>query len=510
VTTTALSAAPPERAPLDRALLSVAAVVVLGAIMAILDTTVVNVAINTLARDFSTSLATIQWVATGYTLALATVIPLTGWAADRFGTKRLYMTSIGLFLAGSALSGAAWSAESLIGFRVLQGLGGGMLMPLGMTILTRAAGPGRVGRVMSIIGVPMLLGPILGPILGGWLGDDISWRWIFFINVPIGIAALAASARVLPRDVPQPGHALDALGLLLLSPGLASFIYGLAQSGSGGFGQAKVIVPAVAGALLLAAFVRHALRASEPLVDLRLFANRTFATAAGMLALFTIAVFGSMLLLPLYLQTVRGESAMASGLLLAPQGLGAMIVMPIAGQLTDRIGIGRIVLTGMVLIVGATLGLTRIAADTSYWTLSAVLFVFGMGMGSTMMPIMSGAMQTLRKAAVARASTALNIIQQVGASIGTAVMTVLLTHQLASRLGSGGGEGLGAAAVPADARAKIAPLMADAFGATFWWAFGLLLVAFAFAFLLPRTKPEPVADAEVDEDGETVPMMLAA
>jgi EmrB/QacA subfamily drug resistance transporter len=485
-------------------------VVVLGAIMSILDTTVVNVAINTLARDFKTTLPTIQWVATGYTLALATVIPLTGWAADRFGTKRLYMTSITLFMGGSLLSGLAWSAESLIGFRVLQGLGGGMLMPLGMTILTRAAGPGRVGRVMSIIGVPMLLGPILGPILGGYLVDSVSWRWIFFINLPIGIAALTLSLRVLPRDVPRPSESLDALGFVLLSPGLAAFIYGLAQSGNGGFGQAKVLVPAIGGLLLLVAFVRHALRADEPLIDLRLFRNRTFATASGMLVLFTIAVFGSMLLLPLYLQAVRGESAMASGLLLAPQGLGAMLVMPIAGQLTDRTGIGRIVLCGMVLILGATLALTQLAADTSYWTLSVILFVFGMGMGSTMMPIMSGAMQTLRKAAVARASTALNIIQQVGASIGTAVMTVILTHQLASRLPAGGGSGLGAAAVPADLRAKIAPLMAEAFGATFWWALGLLVVAFGFAFLLPRSKPEPMEAADEDLDHEPVPVLLAA
>jgi MFS family permease len=187
-----------------------------------------------------------------------------------------------------------------------------------------------------------------------------------------------------------------------------------------------------------------------------------------------------------------------------------MIVMPIAGQLTDRIGIGKIVLTGMVLILGATLALTQIAADTSYWTLSIVLFVFGMGMGSTMMPIMSGAMQTLRKAAVARASTALNIIQQVGASIGTAVMTVILTHQLASRLPAGGGDGLGATAVPPAVRDRIAPLMAEAFGATFWWAFGLLLVAFGFAFLLPRTKPEPAADLEEEEDREPVPVLVAA
>src|SRR5215203_5992101 len=237
-----------QDAGLDRRLLAISSVVVLGAIMSILDTTVVNVAINTLSRDFDTPLSTIQWIVTGYTLALATVIPVTGWAADRFGTKRLYMLSIGLFLAGSALSGAAWSAESLIAFRVLQGLGGGMLMPAGMTILTRAAGPQRVGRVMAIIGVPMLLGPILGPILGGWLVDAASWRWIFFINLPIGIAALIASQRILARDVPQPGHRLDWLGLGLLSPGLALLIYGLAEtSGDGGFGRWHVIGPGLVG-----------------------------------------------------------------------------------------------------------------------------------------------------------------------------------------------------------------------------------------------------------------------
>ena len=473
------SPSPAPDAGLDRGLMAVASVVVLGAVMSILDVTVVNVAINTLAREFDTTLPTIQWIATGYTLALATVIPVTGWAADRFGTKRLYLLSLGLFMGGSALSGLAWSAESLIAFRVLQGLGGGMLMPLGMTILTRAAGPQRVGRVMSIIGVPMLLGPILGPILGGWLVDDVSWRWIFFINIPIGIVALTLATRILPRDKPAPQHGFDALGLALLSPGLALVIYGLAESASsGGFGAPEVLVPALVGAALLVGFVVHALRVPEPLIDLGLFRNRTFAAASGMLVLFAIAVFGTMLLLPIYLQAVRGESALTSGLLLAPQGIGAMLTMPIAGQLADRTGIGRIVLVGMVFILTATLALTQIGADTSYWTLSAVLFLLGMGMGSTMMPIMTGALQTLRKAAIARASTTLNILQQVGASIGTAVMTVVLTNALAARPPTPAG-------------------MADAFGHTFWWALALLGVAFIAAFLLPRTKPEPVL-----EDGD--------
>jgi EmrB/QacA subfamily drug resistance transporter len=479
---------------LDRRLLMIASVVVLGAIMSILDTTVVNVAINTLSRDFKTDLATIQWIVTGYTLALATVIPITGWAADRFGTKRLYMLSIGLFVAGSALSGAAWSAESLIAFRVLQGLGGGMLMPAGMTILTRAAGPQRVGRVMAIIGVPMMLGPILGPILGGWLVDDFSWRWIFFINLPIGIAALIASLQILPKDGPHGTERFDVLGLALLSPGLALMIYGLAQSASsGGFGATEVWAPGLIGAALTIGFVFHAAGKPDALIDLRLFKNRTFAVASGTLVLMIISVFGAMLLLPLYLQAVRGESAFDSGLLLAPQGIGAMIAMPIAGTLTDKTGVGKIVIPGLLLLIGSTIGLTTLTGDTSYWTLSAILFVMGVGMGFAMMPLMSGAMQTLRHAQVARASTTLNIIQQVGASIGTAVMSVILTVALTDRLGGGSGDsGLGAA--PTNLPLEVRDLMASAFTHTYWWAVALIVPAILVALLLPRKKPEPLED----------------
>ena len=495
---------------LDRGVLLIASVVVLGAIMSILDVTVVNVAIQTLAREFHAPLSTIQWVATGYTLALATVIPLTGWAADRFGTKRLYMTSIALFMGGSLLSGLSWSANSLIFFRILQGFGGGMLMPLGMTILTRAAGPQRVGRVMAIIGVPMLLGPIIGPILGGWLVDAASWRWIFFINLPIGIAALISSRRILARDVPQPAHRLDWQGLALLSPGLALFIYGLAQtSGAGGFGRWQVIVPALIGLAMLAGFVFHGLRTSDALIDLRLFANRVFSASSATLVLVVISVFGGMLLLPLYLQVVRGESAMDTGLLLAPQGLGAMIAMPIAGRLTDKTGVGRIVPVGLVIVGLSFLGLTRLAADTSYWLFGAELFVMGLGMGFTMMPTFSGAMQTLRRAAIARASTTLNIEQQVGASIGTAVLSVLLTHEIVSHLGGGGGSGIGKT-LPPGVRERVAPSLAEAFGATFWYALALIVVAFVVAIvLLPKQKPEPVDDPDAPAAAEAAPVLVA-
>src|ERR1700744_6308584 len=243
-----------EPLELDRQTLIVAGVVMLGAVMSILDTTVVNVAIDRLSVDFHSSLTTIQWVVTGYTLSLATVIPLSGWAADRFGTKRLYLTSLVLFTLGSVLSGLAWSSASLIGFRILQGLGGGMIMPAVMTIITQKAGPQRMGRVMGILGVPMLIAPLLGPILGGWLVDNASWRWIFFINLPIGIIAFISGLLVLDPDRPTPSKKLDWVGMLLLSPGLALLIYGLAESSPYGFADARSWGPLLAGALLIAVF----------------------------------------------------------------------------------------------------------------------------------------------------------------------------------------------------------------------------------------------------------------
>src|SRR4051794_29286841 len=219
---------------IDSAVLKVAGVVVLGAIMSILDITVVNVALRTFQTVFADGGAPlpyseVAWTVTGYTLALATVIPLSGWAADRFGTKRLYMLAIGLFTCGSVLCALASSIEMLVAFRVLQGLGGGMLMPIGMTIMTRAAGPARMGRLMAILGVPMLLGPIFGPILGGYLIDNYSWHWIFLINVPIGIAAITYAFFVLASDRPTPSESFDWVGAALMSPGLAMFLYGVSS-----------------------------------------------------------------------------------------------------------------------------------------------------------------------------------------------------------------------------------------------------------------------------------------
>ena len=263
-----------------------------------------------------------------------------------------------------------------------------------------------------------------------------------------------------------------------------------------------MLIPAIAGAGAIAAFIVHGLRTPHALIDLRLFANKVFAGAIVTLALMIIAVFGGMLLLPLYLQTVRGESALNTGVLLAPQGFGAMIAMPITGRLTDKTGVGRIVPVGLAIVGTAFVGLTQLHADTSYWLLSGWLFVLGLGMGATMMPTFSGAMQTLRRSAIAKASTTLNIVQQASASIGTAVLSVLLASALTARLGGGSGGGIGATSnIPADVRAKIAPGMASAYGQTFWWAFGLVVVAFAVALaVLPKHLPEAVEDDDTPED----------
>src|SRR4051794_34999278 len=368
--------------PLGREVWVVAAVVTVGMIMSILDTTIVNVALETLSRQLGASLSTIQWVSTGYMLALAIVIPLTGWMSERFGAKRVWMTSVALFGLGSALCGFAWSAESLIFFRILQGFGGGMIMPVGMSLMTQTAGPHRVGRVMSVIGVPILLGPILGPVIGGLIVDSISWRWIFYVNIPIVVLALALAARLLHADAGRADAGrLDWIGLALLSPGLAGIVFGLSETETHGGLKAPIAwVPIVAGVILVALFVRHAWRASRPLIDVRLFRSVSFSAAAATTTLLGGALFGAMIVLPLYYQVARGESALTAGLLMAPQGLGAALAMPIAGRLTDRVGGGRVALVGLIVMTAGTIPFAFIGAGTSYTLLAAMLVVRGIGM----------------------------------------------------------------------------------------------------------------------------------
>ncbi len=487
---------------IDAAVLKIAGVVVLGAIMSILDITVVNVALPTFQTAFGSvdhpvAYATVAWSVTAYTLALATVIPMTGWAADRFGTKRLYMTAITLFVAGSALCATAWSIQALIGFRVLQGLGGGMLMPLGMTIMTRAAGPHRIGRLMAILGVPMLLGPILGPIIGGWLIQVASWHWIFLINVPIGAVALVYAWRVLAPDTPEPSESFDFLGMALMSPGLALFLFGVSSIPSEGSASApRVWVSMLIGAALMIAFVFHSFRPEHPLLDLRLFRNRNLTVSIITMFLFAAAFFGGLLLVPTYFQSVRGASTLQAGLLVAPQGIGAMLTMPIAGRLVDRHPVGRIIPFGLLGILIGMFGLTQITSTTPYPQIMVELFVMGLGMGATMMPLFTSALKTLKRHEVARGSTLLNISQQIASSVGVAVMSVLLTNHLDSHKLAGPAmaslqdpsliKTIGGLAAQALGLAQAAA----AFAATFWVAWVLVALTLIPAFFLPRKHEE--------------------
>jgi EmrB/QacA subfamily drug resistance transporter len=446
----------------------------------------------------------VAWTVTAYTLALATVIPLTGWAADRFGTKRLYIMAIVLFTAGSALCASATTLNMLIAFRVLQGLGGGMLMPLGMTIMTRAAGPARMGRLMAILGVPMLLGPIFGPILGGWLIEIASWHWIFLINVPLGVIASIYAFVVLPKDHAEPTESLDVVGVLLMSPGLALFLFGVSSiPQKGTMNDPKVYVNMAVGLGLMLAFVWHSFRPKHPLLDLRLFKNRNLTVSIITMFIFAAAFFGGLLLVPTYYQQVRGESTLSAGWLVAAQGLGAMITMPIAGTLVDKYPVGRIVPFGLVAIVVGMFGMTQITSTTPYTQITALLFVMGLGMGATMMPIFTTALKTLTHHEVARGSTLLNITQQIASSIGVAVMSVVLTNNLkesplalpaiASNRDPSIAEKLGPEAI-----AKGLAEAAQAFADTFLVAAILVALTLIPAAFLPRRRE---ASRLLDEEG---------
>ncbi len=333
----------------------ISAVVIVGSIMSILDTTIVNVALATLSRELHSTIAQIQWVVTGYLLSLAAVIPVTGWAARRFGAKRVYLVSLVLFTAGSALCGLATSTTELIVFRVLQGVGGGMILPIGQLMMAEAAGPKRMGRVMSIVAVPAMLAPILGPTIGGLIIDNASWRWIFYVNVPIGVIAVIAALRV-PADAskrepaepprhPRAGADGDRAAAADLRPrrDRRHRQLHLAEGRDPDHRRRSRWSPRSSC---------HALRVPKPLLDLRLYRRPTFASASFAMFCLGAALFGGMILLPLYWQEIRHESVVDTGLLTAPQGLGMALVMPLAGRLTDRFGGGPLALFGVIVTHG--------------------------------------------------------------------------------------------------------------------------------------------------------------
>jgi EmrB/QacA subfamily drug resistance transporter len=456
-------------------LLRLAGVVMLGALMMQLDMTMTNIATSALLDEFQAPLATLQWVGTAYLLAMAAIIPLAGWSMERFGGRAVWIFSLIAFLAGSVLGGVSWSMTSLIAARVLQGLGGGMILPVAQAVLAQKAGPERLGRVMAAIGLPSLLGPVLGPILGGVLVTEIGWRWIFFVNVPICALAILAAWRIMPNDRAATRSPLDVPGLVLLSAGSAALIYGFAEAGERGrFSEASVVVPLVAGAALLLTFVVYALRAAEPLIDLRLFRHRGYAASIGSMFFVTIVLFGAMGLLPLFYQQVQRYSAQHTGLLMIPFGIGMGLSLLIAGRLADRVAPRGIAVVGLLLAGGATLVFTQLDHAPAAWVLGAQ-GVAGAGIGALLVPVMAAALRGLPPDAIPRASTTLRIFQQLGGSFGSAILFIVLQRQVA--------QGPAGAATAA------------AYGNTFWWSLGFVALALVPVLFLPGRRPVPPAPA---------------
>ena len=436
---------------LDPALVRLCVVVVIGGAAPLLDTTIVAVALDALGRGFGADLATIQWAMSGYLLAMAMVTPATGWAVDRFGARRMWIGSVLAFGVASVLAGAAWSAGSMIAFRVLQGAAGGVLLPVGATLLVQAAGPQRLGRVTAAVSIPAQVAPIVGPLLGGLVVDSVSWRWCFFLNVPVCLLAAALAHRAVPAVPGEPAQRLDVRGLALLAPAVGALTYGLTQAGP------WVVA---AGVLLIVAFVVHARRADQPLIDLRLFTRRSFTGATLTLFLLSASLFGSMLLVPLYVQQVLGASALAAGSALVPQFAGTLVALTFVGRLADRLPARHVVLAGVVVAVLGTLPFTLESPAAAL--LGVALFVRGIGFGAATVTLMTAAYRDIDKAQVPRATSALQIGQRIGAPLGAAVIAVVLQYQLA-------------VAAPA-----------TAFGLTFWWSLALTAPALLPVGLIRR------------------------
>lgn len=459
----------PAPVALPRKAVITALVLVTGGMAVIFDSTIMSIALKTLASELHEPLSTIQWVTSGYLLALAVAIPVVGWAQARFGGKRVWMTALTIFLVASIACSFAWDATSLIAFRVLQGIGGGLMMPLMATLAIQQVPKGAsLGRLMAMVTLPVALGPILGPTIGGLLLNTLGWRSIFWVNVPLCLIGLALAWRFIPADAPIASRAkLDWRGLALISPAVAGILYGLSNvSADGGPARVDFWAPISVGLVLLAAFVWTQLQTPDhALVDLALLRQRAVSSSSTVLFLSSIAVYGGMLLLPLFFQQVRGADALTAGLLLIPQGVGALLSRPLAGKLTDTIGARVVAMGGFLLLTIATIPFALADAATNEIWLVIVLVVRGFGMGAVMIPVMSVAYVGLDRDAVPHASIITRLAQQLGGAFGTAVLAVILESAAADATSIAG--------------------LADGFEVAFWWSTGLSAVAILVCLLLP-------------------------
>ena len=482
-------------AGIDRHLFALAAVLLCGAVPALVDATVVNLAVEALAKDLGASVASAQWVVTGYLLATTVGIPLVGWGLERFGARALWTFALALFAAGSALCGMAWSLGTLVVFRVAAGLGGGLVLPLLQAIMADAAGPLRVGRAILLLTVPGQFVMILGPVFGGLVIELLGWRWTFFAQVPLCVAAAVLGWWRVPPGRRDGAARLDIAGFALLLPALAMLVYGLAgvrteiagdtitaAGAASSPGSRAVAVPpslwALAGAALLAGFVLHALRnRGAPLLDLRLFARRSFSVAAALLFVTGLTMWAPLFLLPLFYQRVLGADALDAGVLLAPQALGMALGMAAAGRLADHAAAARpLIVVGTALAVVTTLPFALATRGVGDAALGAALLARGFGLGLAHVPLMPILYPGVDRQSIGHATSLASVLQRCGAAFGTAALAVVLSAQLDATAS-------GAQAANADA-------VAAAFGRTFWWVVAFTALAWVPA-ALHRPFEEP-------------------
>ncbi|HEY4240402.1 MAG TPA: DHA2 family efflux MFS transporter permease subunit [Kofleriaceae bacterium] len=398
-----------------------------GSLLLNLGSTSVNVAIDRLMTRFDAPLSTAQWIITGYLLALAFVLPAFRRMIERLGSRRLYIVCLLAFTATSLLCACAWSIGSLIAFRMLQGAVGGLLTPLAQSLAAQLAGPKRMGRAIGIMSVPILVAPLLGPTLGGLIIEHLSWRWLFLFNTPLGVLGAWLAWRHLPEGNAAKRGRLDVVGLALLSPGIALFVYAVSLVGHArAFTESSLLALGIAGALIVTFVLDARRRPTTALIDLRLFRNPRFDAALFAYLVTAFGEFGAQLVLPLYYQQVRGESAMATGLLLAPQGLGMLLTLPRAGRLADRMNSGVVVIGGVLVTLLGTLAFGFASDHTSYWLLGASLVFRGAGLGATAAPALSAAYKQLPHDDIPNGTASINIVQRLGAPLGTAAMAITL------------------------------------------------------------------------------------
>ncbi|MGW4808249.1 MDR family MFS transporter [Kitasatospora sp. NPDC004272] len=477
-------------------LLALGSTLALGAVLALLSTTIVAVGTGRLSEEFSSPLSTVQWVSTGYLLALAVAIPVAGWAMERFGSKALWQAALAVYTVGCAAAALAPSIGVLIGARVVQGFGAAMFEPIMLTLLATAAGPKRATTVMSLVQIPITLAPVFGPMVGGLLIDHLTWQWLFWFNVPLGLLCAVTAHFVLPADPPRPERAasrLDVTGLALLPPGLAALLLGFSRmADSGGTGSAAVWLPLLVGVAMVAGYVVHALRTADvPLVDVRLFTTGRFGASVAGAFLFGASVYGAMFLLPLFFQQAGGRSAWESGLLLAPQGVGTVLVLPVVGRLAARFGPRTVVLAGMVVSVLGTVAYTQADPGKDTALLVVSLLVRGVGLGTTLAPALSAGFGAVAPEHTGRAASALIASIQLGGSAGTALLAVVVQQQITDRLGAGG-TGASAATSP-----ELAAPLTAAFATAFWWTLGICALGAVAALFLPGSERGTGAGAEV-------------